>query len=504
LKKKSNQFMSEPVLGNPILSKSTFLRGCQCPKSLWLYRHQSELRSPVSEGQKAIFDRGHRVGLLAQKLFPEGKEITLNRSDLQQSVSGTKELIEEGETVIYEAAFLQNEVFVAVDILVKDGYQWKIYEVKSSTGIHDVYLQDAAIQYQVLEDSGLSISDVSIVFLNNQYIRNGDLEIESLFTIESVLEPVIKKQSWVRQKVEELKGVLSQDLPEKDIGPHCSDPYDCEFMNHCWQHIPKNSVFDIAGLRGNKKFSLYDSGILNLEDVPEDFELTKSQRLQIRTHKSSETIIKKSKIRNFVEAIRYPIYFLDFETISLPVPLYDRSKPYQQVPFQYSIHYLEYQNATPRHWEFLAEAEPDPRPAFIEKIIQDILPDGDILVYNENFELTRLKELSRDFPQYEDELWQLRKRVKDLMIPFRKQWLYKPEMQGKYSIKKVLPALVADLTYESLNIQEGSSASIAFEGLMNERDVFKIDEVRIDLLKYCEMDTYAMVRIYKYLDNLNN
>jgi hypothetical protein len=200
--------------------------------------------------------------------------------------------------------------------------------------------------------------------------------------------------------------------------------------------------------------------------------------------------------------LNYPIYFLDFETFQTAVPLYNNTRPYQQIPFQYSLHYKEYQTAEPKHYEFLADTDGDPRIPFVKKLLSDINSRGDIVVYNKAFEISRLNELSRDFPRYSEVINSLVVRIKDLMYPFQKKFYYKPEMKGSHSIKNVLPALIPSLTYNNLNIAEGSMASLAFEQLLYEDDFIRVSEIRRDLLEYCKLDTLAMVKILELLESL--
>ena len=492
-------------MGSHLLSKSSFLKGIQCEKHLYLYKHHYNWKDPISEAQQAIFDRGTNVGKLAQDLFPGGIDVAPpNPFQYDKSAQLTQKKIEEGTKVFYEASFIYDEVLVAVDILVKSGKKWKIYEVKSSTSISETYIIDAAVQYYVLKNSGLDIADISIVYMNNQYVRQGDLNINELFSVESVLGLVIEGQELIEEKVERFKAVLkSKSIPEINIGLHCSDPYDCAFLGHCWNGIPEYSVFNISGLKTDKKFELFNSGIIKINEVPEDYKFSASQRLQVDSEISKKTFIDKKGIKNFLDSLSYPLYFMDFETFMPAVPLYDTSRPYQQIPFQYSLHYQEDYQGELKHFEFLADGKTDPRIPFIENLLKDTEGAGDILVYNQSFEMSRLKEIVRDFPQYANDIEERLTRIKDLMLPFQKKYYYKPEMKGSYSIKYVLPALVPGMSYDSLPIAEGGAAMNAFESLIYESGPKIIQKTRKNLLEYCKMDTLAMVEIFNKLQTLN-
>ena len=489
---------------NHVLSKSTFLRGLQCHKALYLNKYHPELRDEISEQQKQIFTSGHEVGKLAQQLFPGGIDAGPKEAyKYQKSVLYTQELIKKEETVIYEAAFQYDEVLILADILVRDQDKWNIYEVKSSTGIKAVYIYDTAIQYYVAVNSGIPVENIAIVYINNQYIRMGDLDIHSLFNVESVLNDVLENQEFVKEKIAMLKEVLRLDkTPRIDIGEYCYDPYECDFHGYCWDHVPTNSVFALNGLWNKKKFELYRAGIIKMDNIPESYPLSSGQRLQINCEKQGRSYIDRETVREFVNSINYPLYYMDFETFNPAIPLFDNSRPYQQITFQYSLHFKECKNGLLQHYEFLGEIGKDPRRAFIERLLGDIQGEGDILVYSRSFEVTRLNELIRDFPEYENEIQVIISRIKDLMLPFQKKYYYKPEMRGSYSLKAVLPAVVPELNYNGLAISDGGTAMNVFEQLQYEINQEKIRETRRDLLEYCKMDTLAMVRIFEVLEKL--
>ncbi|MFC2139864.1 DUF2779 domain-containing protein [Bacteroidota bacterium] len=454
--------------------------------------------------QQAIFDRGHDVGRLAQKLFPDGIDVSpKSYKDYSESLSITEKSINNKTSVIYEAAFQFNEVLAASDIVVRDGDKWKIYEVKSSTNVTDTNVLDAAIQYYIISNLGIEISDFSVVTINNKYVREGNLNLDELFNITSVLKSVKKKEKSIADEVKKLKEIISKnEIPKVEIGEHCTNPYTCSFYGYCWKHIPKDSIFEISGMHLKKKFELYRNGTTSIFDIPDDLKLGNDQRLQVDCYKNDNTIIDKNSIENFLITLPYPLFFLDFESFQPAVPLYDNSRPYQQVTFQYSLHYKAHSAAELLHYEFLADTGEDPRIGFISNLINDLKKPGDIVVYNKTYEIGRLQELARDFPQYADELESIVLRIKDLMVPFRKKYYYDPKMKGSYSIKYVLPALVPELDYENMDIANGIDASLGFENLQNETDMFRVQEIRNQLLEYCKLDTLAMVRILTKLEEV--
>lgn len=484
------------------LSKSTFIRGLQCEKSLYLYKHHYNLRDATPESRQAIFDQGTAVGILAQELFPKGVDASPeDYTKIADSVAQTLAFINQGESIIYEATFMYNDVLAALDILVKDADGWKAYEVKSSTKVSETYLRDAAIQYYTIINSGIDLKDISIVHINNQYVRQGALDIQQLFTIESVHKQVLDFLPQIPDKVERFKQVIAQpQAPQVEIGLHCSNPYDCDFKGTCWKHIPEYSVFDIANLRDPKKFDLYNQGVLTFDQI--DFgqvKLSANQELQVQAEINNTTFINEVAIREFVGGLQYPLYYLDFETFGAAVPLYDNSRPYQHLVFQYSLHRQESAAATLEHSEYLADATDDPRIGFVKQLIQDCGSEGDILVYNINFERGKLKDLAAIFPQYAQQINDIINRLKDLMLPFQKRWYYSPAMKGSYSIKYVLPALVPELSYADLDIQEGGTASNTFLAMASGTFKGDVDTTRQQLLDYCKLDTLAMVKILEKL-----
>jgi hypothetical protein len=487
-----------------ILSKSTFVRGCQCLKSLYLYKNHYSLRDPISPAQQALFKRGNDVGILARDIFPGGMDASpKDPFSYSESIAKTRQLIANGTEVIYEASFIFDGVMCAIDILVKKDGKWFAYEVKSSAKVSGTYIVDAALQYYVITNSGLSLANICIINLNTEYVKQGSLELRKLFKSHSIFEDVIKKQDFVRNKIAEAKQILSGGVvPEINIGKHCFEPYGCDFFGHCWKPLPADSVFEIAGMQKAKLFEMYQSGITTIADVPEDFPLRAPQKLQVDFFKKDEPFIDIPAIQKFTKKLKYPLYFMDFETFMPAVPVFDGTSPFQHLPFQYSLHYKNEPGGNLIHKGFLAETGKNPCRSFIENLLKDTEAPGDILVYNLAFEKGVLKKLKKMFPELADEIQERIARMKDLMVPFEKHLYYHPKMKGSHSIKNVLPALVPELSYNNLEINNGNSASTAFEQLQFEHDLMKIAEIREGLEAYCKMDTLAMVKILEVLEKV--
>lgn len=295
-----------------LLSKSTFVRGSQCKKSLYLNKYHRHLRDKVDDSTQAIFDSGHKVGELAQDLFPGGVDTRFYEDfDVEKAVNKTKHLIESGVTVIYEAAFMFEECLTVIDILMNDGTGWKAYEVKSSASVKKEQILDISYQYFIITKSGLALEDIFIVYINNRYVRYGNPNISELFNIESLKDRVFENEEIIHKSILEFKEVLISDsIPVISIGEYCSKPYTCDFYTNCWKDIPENSIFELIGMRNKKKFSLYESGIISLLDIPPDMELNVYQQIQLKAIKSNEIHIDVVKIKEFLDGLNYPLHFI--------------------------------------------------------------------------------------------------------------------------------------------------------------------------------------------------
>ena len=442
-----------------LLSKTTYMRGHQCAKALSLYTHRRELMTPISPAQQAVFDNGTRMGLLAQQRFPGGVDLRPDSArDFRESLARTEAAIRDGATVLYEAAFVHDGVLAAVDILRREGDGWRAYEVKASTSVKPQHVDDAALQLHVLTACGLALDDISIVHINNQYVRQGELDVAALFQVVSVREQAQALLGAVPARIAALKAiVLSTEEPVVAIGRHCDKPYTCDFKAHCWQDVPTE-------VRGPRH-------------------------------------VNAPALRSFLETLRYPLYFMDFETVNPAIPPFDGTRPYEQIPFQFSVHRQESPGAPVTHAAFLASGRGDSRAEFTEALLDAVGSAGDVLTYNLTFEATRIRALAATFPHHAAALEALLARCKDLIVPFKKGWYYDPAMGTSNSIKVVLPALVPEMTYDGLAIADGLDASQRFQALMDGQvPDGEVDTLRADLLKYCELDTMAMVRILAVLE----
>jgi hypothetical protein len=486
------------------LSKTTFLRGLQCEKSLFLHTFHRELALPPDDDQLARMETGLRIGELARELFPHGLLVsTPGGFSVADALQRTRDALVSGAKVLFEPAFLAEGLFLRADVLVGSGDAWRLYEVKSSTSVKDEYLFDVGFQVYVMRKAGLNVEGAWLVHIDSSYVRQGPLDLEALFAKEDVTERIESLMPSIQSSIDELREVLAAKTePEIPIGHQCYDPFPCDFIPYCWAHVPSPSVFDVYRLPWAKKEALQSIGILSIEDIPEDFSLPSPSRFHVAAHKAGKSIVEREPLRRFIDRLEYPLACLDFETAMSPIPAFDGSRPYQQIPFQFSLHVLEGKGAEPIHHGFLAVPGGDPRPDLIAHLV-DALPDrGDVLVYYQPFEQGRLRELARDFPDRAVSLEAVAERLKDLIEPFKQRWVYEPAMNGSSSIKAVLPALVPEMSYEGMDVADGTQAMLAWDRLSRASDPTEAERLRRALLEYCTLDTLAMVKILGRLEVL--
>ncbi len=488
------------------LSKSRYCRGVQCKKMLWLEKNKPYEMEEVNN--ESVFNTGNMIHEVARYLF--GEHINIEYTDnLIEMIKDTYHTIESyKDIVITEASFNYEKNFCSVDILIKKDDEYEMYEVKSSTELKDIYIDDSSYQYYVLTSLGFNVKKVNLIHLNSDYVRHGDLELDKLFTFEDITDDVKNKQEEVKNNINSINEYMeNEDEQVDDIGEKCFKPYPCLFFKYCTRNLPKENVFNIASMQNKMKLKLYRNGIYSYPDLlKEDINSKYRQQIEFELY-DKEDYIDKDKISEFLDTLTYPLYFLDFETYQMPIPLYDDVSPYMQIPFQYSLHYIEKENGKLCHKEYLSESGIDPRRRLAESLVKDIPMNVCTLAYNMSFEKSVIKRLALIYPDLYDHLMNIHDNMKDLMIPFKNRWYYSKNMYGSYSIKYVLPALFPndkELDYHNLDlIHNGSEAMNSFSDLEN-MDIEAQKYTRERLLRYCELDTYAMVKILWKLDDIVN
>ncbi len=485
------------------LSKSKYCLGIQCHKLLWLDKNKPEYKEDINN--ESVLDNGTMVGIVAKNIFPNCIDIKYN-DDLNIMINDTKKEMLKENVYITEASFKYKNNFCSVDILKKEKDYLTIYEVKSSTHLKDIYYEDISYQVYVLKSLGYNIKNAYLVYLNSNYIRKDKLELDKLFLFKDVTNFVFNNLDNVKNNITAINNDTKKE-PNIKIDKHCFKPYPCPFFKYCTRNLPANNVFNIRRMSNDKKISLYKKGIYSYEDLlKENIDIKYKEQIDF-TLNNKEPKINIKKIKEFLNTLSYPLYFLDFETFQESIPEYQDVKPYMQIPFQYSLHYIENENDFLKHTEFLGNGNVDPRRELAEKLVQDIPKNVCTLAYNMSFEKSVIKNLAELFPDLSEHLMNIHDNIKDLMAPFVNRSYYVKEMEGSYSIKYVLPALFpnnAELNYHNLDlIHNGTEAMSAYADL-KKYPPEKKQIIRKNLLKYCELDTFAMVKIWQKLKEVTN
>ncbi len=487
------------------LSKSLYTRAIQCPKSLWLKKYNSAVLTPPDAAAQAVFETGNVVGDLACELFPGGREVPYLEKNYVKMVETTRRWMEEGLESIYEATFIYDGIVVLVDILRITPNGVEIYEVKSSTEVKDIYLHDVSIQQYVLEQLGYTVLRAHVIHIDNSYVRGDTLDLNGLFAIVDVSDAVDALQTDIPGHLARFAAYLDDrdHEPAIDIGRHCKNPYECDAKHYCWKvqrDIPDYSIFNIFNLGSKSQMELYGQGIVAIDDIPDDYRMTTIQKHKVDIWKNRTTHIDREQIGAFLDTLTYPIYHLDFETFQQAVPQWRGISPYQQIPFQYSLH-IEHADGRLEHREFLAPEGSDPREAVAYRLAADIPTDVTVLAYNMSFEKGVIAKLAEAFPDLSAHLLAINANMRDLIDPFRKLHYVTPDMQGSSSIKQLLPALVPQMeqAYKTLDgIHNGGEAMNAYAAMTGKSEVER-EQIRRALLAYCRLDTLAMVKILERL-----
>ena len=483
-----------------ILTKSKYLIGLECPRYLWITFNQPEKIRKPTLAEEFKFKEGDKVGELAKKLFPHGINLPIDNYD--KNIKHTKKALIKNKP-LFEAGMQFKNCFSRADILVPVKNQWDIIEVKSGTKVKDINIHDVSFQKFVYESYGLKIRKCFLMHLNNEYKKKGKLNLKKLFVKEDITSEVKEVSKDIKESIEFIFKIMSLDKPPKagiltkklfKDGNH-----DC-LIEKCLE-LKENHVFCLY--RGGKlSCELFESGVENIRDIPEDIKLNDKQGIQRNCEINGKIHVDKNKINDFLNKLQYPVYYLDFETFSNAVPMFDDLHPYFQVPFQFSLHVVKKESAKLEHYEFLYGGNEDPRKEFILKLKKVLGDKGSIVVYNQSFEITRLKELSEHFPKHKKWIDNVLEKIVDLYVPFRNFGYYNPKQHGSASIKKILPALT-EKSYETMEISDGGTASVEFFNITyNKCTKEQKKKVRENLLKYCELDTLAEAMIIEKLRKL--
>lgn len=492
------------------LSKSEYMMFLKHPSWLWLKKHDKSKLPLPDDNLQAVFDAGFLFERYAEKRFHDG--IRLGFNDYREYLSlpnRTRQVLQdENNKVIIQGRFEADHITCISDVVVRvGGNTFDLYEIKSSTKVKPEHYPDLAFQTIVLESAGLKIRNISVINVNNEYIRNGEVDPMELSKTTDITDGV---RNIIEETKEKIKAAMV--IMEMATLPDPSARYVNLGALKDWMVIyrglgkivPPYSIYDLIAVGTNRLGALEDLGVTLIKDIPDGFKLTPKQERQVTATKTNTRYIEKDNIESFIENLKYPIYFLDYETFSGVVPAFDGVKPYQQVPFQYSLHILKSLDAELEHKEYLHRDNTHPGEKLLKRLQEDIGPDGSVIVWYETFEKGRNSEMAEAFPEYKNFLLNLNDRVIDLMIPFSSGWFVDKDFFGSSSIKKVLPVLVPMLSYKELDIQEGNTASRTWmETILEGKNPDQKEKIMSDLIKYCELDTLAMVEIFRYLESVS-
>lgn len=501
------------------LTKSSYITGMQCEKTLWLRRNRPELEIDTRDAARAA--QGDEVGALARRYYGESVTVFSALPPLER-VQLTAQLMSAGVAVICEATFVQDGDLCMVDLLRRDHDGWAIIEVKSSVdhGDDDLaapdstfsrHLDDIAFQYAVVSGSGIPVISAALMRINGSYLADGDGEpdLQRLFAVLNVTSAVIDRQPAVVADIAKLRTTLSSaHEPVRSVGSHCTKPYGCGFQQYCWEDMPKPNVFDLPRIKGRVAEEFHAEGLSGFPELLGAGARLNPKQLTVVQHhvERRPPHVDRDAIQSFLDQLTYPVHFLDFETFAEAVPRWAGVKPYQQVPFQYSVHVQQAPFAEPEHFEFLAREGSDPRRAVADSLVRHIPADATVLAWNKGFERGRLQELAARFPDLAEHLLGIRDWVLDLGEPFSRMDYYDAGFGGSWSIKRVLPVLYPDdpdLDYGALDlIHNGGEASERFRTLHRVADADEREAVRASLRAYRRLDTLATVKILDFLQRL--
>ena len=490
------------------LSKSIYVRVWNCPKGAWINKYHPEMVT-VSDARQARFDTGHDVGDLAQGMFGPFADVTALKEDgsldKTRMIQNTQAEMEKGTPVICEAAFSWEGLYCAVDLLRKEGDGWAIYEVKSSAHMKDSYTADVSYQKYVLEHCGVKLTGVYLVCVDTSYVLGPDgvVDPEKYFMINDLWVEASRAQAeTVPGMLETADRVLGCEIePSVELTEGCMD---CDLFGYCTRDLPSPNVFDLYRLQKKKMMEFYQRGLISFEQLENAGVIKNATQLRQIDYglRDKGVYTEKGKLREFLAGLSYPLYFLDFETMAPAIPLYPGTRPFEQIPFQYSLHYVEHEGGDVLHREFLAESGPDPRRALAEAICRDIPAEACVTAFHKSTECGILNRLADQFPDLADHLRAVAGHVVDLLDPFQKGWYYRKEIGGSFSIKSVLPAIYPndpELDYHELDgVHNGTEAMNVFPAIRYMEPTEK-EKVRKNLLAYCRLDTLAMVKVWEEL-----
>ena len=478
----------------PYLSKSRLISAWQCPKKLHLEKHHKEL-GVITAQMESAFAGGHQVGEIAQRIYGDDRSVEI-AFNFRTMVAETAALFESGaDCAIFEATFRYEGVLIRADIMLPDNGGWRVIEVKASTSLKDYHVLDCAIQDWVLRNAGINVTSISLAHIDNQFVYEGGGNYNGLLVEHDLTAEVRGMEPQVLALLDKARVAVTGPMPDVTVGAQCHQPYECQFIAHCW---PSDTKYPVTGLGGSKaKLAEYVAlGARDILDVDESSITDKTQQRIFRVTCKGEPEVLDGA-RQELAALEFPRYYLDFETIGPGVPIWEGTRPYQAIPIQWSCH-IEDEDGELRHEEFLDVSGQPPMRALAESLIATVGDFGPILMYT-SFEQKVINGLAEAYPDLAEDLAEISSRLYDLH-PIVKANYYHPDMLGSWSIKAVMPTIDAAMDYSTLEgINEGTAASDGFlEAIDPGTDMMRKQELEEQLRRYCKFDTEAMVTIVRF------
>jgi hypothetical protein len=478
-----------------VLSKSRIMNGMQCPKYLYLSIFRPELQDAPDSSREQVMEMGNRVGELAREEFPGGVLIEGDYQDLAGYLAKTQAAIIGGAKVLYEAAFQWKQFFFRADILKKaPGGKWDVHEVKSSTKVKEQHLLDLAVQKVICQDSGISIRRTYLMHINNK-CRHPDLS--NLFQEEDVTKEVDSHLPEVKKEMLALaKLIASNEEPEHEIGPHCTDPYPCAFQGHCWKKIPTPSIWDIPSL---KQWTYYEQGKIRIPQI-QQLKLPPLASRAVEAHIKGERHLNKEEMRTRLKDWKWPLISLDFETISYAIPEVNGTGPYENIPFQLACSIWPGPKEKPVVADFLDTESADPTAGLTAHLVAHIPQKGSVVAYNMSFEGNVLKRLAERFPRHKKALLSIADRLVDPW-PVIKAAVYYPEFGSSFGLKSVAPAILGQKAgYEEMGVGDGNAAQRAYMYLRDPKNPEEERKrLRKGLIAYCRKDADVCLSLVKWM-----
>lgn len=490
------------------ISKSEYIMFLKHPAWLWLKKHDKTKLPPIDDNTQAIFDAGNMFEAYAEKLFPDGFRLGFdNYNEYLLLPQATAKAISDGNKTLFQARFEADNITCICDVVqFIDDNTVDLYEIKSSTKAKPEHEFDLAFQMVVLENAGYTVRNISVVHVNNQYVRKGAINASELTATTDITEAVKQRKEFTVQKIKEATSMLESGN-HPDFSPVLADNGAFSEWLEVYKHLngfESGSIYDLCQLDAKTLNNLNTAGIEFIKDIPENFILKPKQAMQAETTRLGRPIIHTDKIEEFLDSLVYPLYFFDYETLASLVPYFDGLKPYQQLPFQYSLHVLESPDAELKHYEYLHRENSNPAQNLSQALKSHIGDQGSVVTWNMGFEKSCNSLLGSLLPEFADFYESVNDRIVDLMIPFSQGMYVDKDFCGSASIKSVLPVLVPELSYKALGIQEGASAQrLWMEAVLDGKHDEQKQQILDDLVEYCKLDTFAMVEIYRYLKSLN-